>query len=197
MAKYKLSDIFPGNYPISQYFGANPNYYKKFGLAGHEGVDWALPTGTKLLAPFDNNIVIRTGWDASYGYYVVVWDNVQRCASWFCHLSRIYVTPGQRIKKGTVIGLSGNSGNTTGPHLHKGFVETDSYGNRLDRNNGYQGYKNVLSASLVYWVIYQLKQLAFALPKGKKPAQTPTEGKLTAEEVIAKDLAYQKTVFKA
>lgn len=153
MAKYTLSDLFPGNYPVSQYFGARPAYYRQFGLAGHEGVDWATPTGVQLLNPFKLGTILRTGWDGAYGYYVVVWDSVQKCAVWYCHLSRIYVYAGQRISRFHVVGLTGVSGNVTGPHLHCGFVETDAYGNRLNRNNGYQGFLNILNSNLVGWVL--------------------------------------------
>lgn len=203
MAKAKLGDIFPGNYRISQYFGQNSSYYKKFGLNGHEGVDWACPIGVKMLNPFDAGIVLRTGWDAIYGYYVVIWDAKQRVAAWFCHLSRIYVAPGQQVKLGFVLGLSGSTGNVSGPHLHFGFVTTDAYGNRLDRNNGYQGFKNVLDSRLVYWVIRALKktfgfkdQPLDANGKPMNKAEKPIERRMSAKAVMEKDLKKAKSVFK-
>jgi len=149
--RYTLSDIFEGNFPISQLYGARPWYYSKFGLRGHEGVDWATPVGIRLLCPFSKGIVIRTGWDGAYGYYVVIWDPIQKCAVWYCHMSRIHVTPGQQLLRGAIVGLTGASGNVSGPHLHCNFVTTDIYGNRLDRDNGYQGFKNILSQNLVIW----------------------------------------------
>lgn len=148
---YTLSDLFPGNYPISQVYGANPAYYSQFGLAGHEGVDWATPVGVQLLCPFNQGIILRSGWDPAYGYYLVIWDSVQLCAVWYCHLSRYYYNAGARIGRFAVVGLTGASGNVTGPHLHCNFVETDQNANRLDRNNGYQGFKNILSPKLVRW----------------------------------------------
>ncbi len=153
MAKYSLSDIFEGNYPISQPYGANPQYYKGFGLASHEGTDWALPVGVKLLNPFNVGQVLRAAYDPTYGYYVVIWDSVQKCAVWYCHLSRIDVKPGQRLNRFDVVGLSGRSGNVTGPHLHCNFVETDAYANRLNMNNGNQGFLNILDPKLVGWTL--------------------------------------------
>lgn len=141
MAKYKLSDLFEGNYKISQDFGANPAYYAQWGLAGHEGTDFATPIGVNVLAPFDGFILQdqdnpRSG---EYGEYVVIWDPVQKCAVWYCHLDSNFVSLGQKVTKGQIVGKTGNSGNTTGPHLHVNFVITDAYGNRLNTNNGFGG----------------------------------------------------------
>jgi murein DD-endopeptidase MepM/ murein hydrolase activator NlpD len=151
VAKYALSDIFQGTYPVSQYFGARPWYYLRFGLAGHEGVDWATPVGVKVLCPFARGQVLRSGWDNAYGWYVVVWDAVQRCGVWYAHLSKINVKAGQSVSRGATVGHTGRSGNVTGPHLHVNFVETDAKGNRLNRFNGYQGYLNILNNNLVSW----------------------------------------------
>lgn len=153
MAKYILGDIFEGDYPISQYYSNNPDYYKQFGFAGHEGVDWATPVGVKVLAPFDYEIIrdvddLKSG---AYGNHIVVWDPVQKCAVWYCHLSVNYKAIGDKGKKGDVIGLSGNSGNTSGPHIHVNFVETDANKNRLNTANGYKGFLNILDSNLVEW----------------------------------------------
>lgn len=151
MAKYTLSDLFEGDYPLSQYYGANPTYYKKFGLAGHEGVDWATPVGVKLLNPFAAGTILRAAWDPTYGYYVVIWDAAQKCAVWDCHLSKLSVKAGQRLARYAVVGLTGKSGNVTGPHLHANFVETDANANRLNMKNGYQGFINLLDKNKVGW----------------------------------------------
>ena len=152
MSKYVLSDIFKGDYPISQYFSQRPEYYSQFGFAGHEGVDWATPVGTPITAPFDGRIVQDNDpKDGVYGNYVVLWDYNQKCAVWFCHLDLNNVSIGDVVKKGQVLGKTGNSGNTSGPHLHFNFCETDSVGNRINKNNGYKGFLNVLNPILVEW----------------------------------------------
>lgn len=153
MGKYSISDIFEGDYPVSQKYGNNPSYYSQFGLAGHEGVDWATPIGVWLIVPFENGQILRTGWDPQYGYYVVIWDKVQKCAVWYCHMSSINVTAGQILSRGARVGKTGASGNVTGPHLHCDFVETDANANRLNTNNGYQGFLNILDPTLVTWNI--------------------------------------------
>lgn len=154
---YNLSDIFEGDYPITQTFGANPSYYGQFyiygvKMKGHEGVDWGTPVGVKILAPFDG-VVLRAGWQndfPNYGHAVCLWDSVQRCAVWYAHLSEVYVGVGNAVKKGFVMGKTGNSGNSTGPHLHFGIVETDANGNRLNQYDGWGGFINPLGSKITW-----------------------------------------------
>lgn len=155
MSKYKISDVFIGNYPVSQYFGERPDYYKQFGLAGHEGVDYATPVGVQIIAPFNGEILrdVDLPGDKDYGDFIVVWDPVQHCAVWYCHLSENRVSFGQKVTKGQVLGTTGNTGNSSGPHLHLGFTEGDANKNRLDKGNGYQGFKNILDPNLVQWAL--------------------------------------------
>lgn len=148
---YILSDIFEGNFPVTQIYGNNPSYYKQFSLAGHEGVDFGTPNGTPILAPFDGEILRDTVNDKDYGNFTVVWDSKQLCAVWFCHLQDVVTQVGDKVTKGQVLGHTNNTGNTTGPHLHFNFVETDANGNRLNKDNGYQGFLNALDPSLVTW----------------------------------------------
>lgn len=155
-----LGDIFQGNYPISQTFGARPSYYGQFYIygvrqKGHEGVDWATPTGVNITAPFDGK-VLRAGWQSdfpNYGKVVVLWDSVQKCAVWFCHLSSVSAKVGSAYKKGAVLGQTGATGNVTGAHLHFCIVYTDSNGNRLNQYDGYGGFFNCLDSSKVRWVL--------------------------------------------
>lgn len=155
MSKYKLSDIFEGDYPVTQRYGVNAAYYNQFGLAGHEGVDYGTPTGTAVLCPFEEGVILRDVDDpksGAYGEYIVVWDKVQKVAVWYCHLSVNYVAQGQVVKRGEIIGRTGNTGNSTGQHLHTNFVETDATGGRLNMSNGNQGFLNILDPNLVEWI---------------------------------------------
>lgn len=154
MAKYIVGDIFRGDYQVSQYYGNNPAYYKQFGFNGHEGVDWATPVGVEILAPFKRNVILQDQDDpksGAYGDYIVVWDPEQKCAIWYCHLSINNVENGKEYKKGTVLGKTGNTGNSTGPHLHVNFVETDVNGVRQNTGNGFKGMLNILDSNLVEW----------------------------------------------
>lgn len=85
----------------------------------HTGLDYAVPEGTIVRAT-RRGFVVRQGWDKDYGNYVVVssWHKTRRIHHWYCHLSKAVVFPGERVRGGNPIGLSGNTGNSTGPHLH-------------------------------------------------------------------------------
>ena len=103
---------------VSQFFGEHPEWYKKFGLAGHSGIDYAVPVGTTVLAAHAG--IVEVGSDPpGYGNYVRVVGG--QYTTLYAHLSRISVATGQRVSVGTVLGASGNTGNSTGPHLHFGL----------------------------------------------------------------------------
>jgi len=153
MAKYTLADTFIGNFPITQVYNANPQNYPMFIIPGHEGVDWGCPNGTQIISPFDGVILRDTFADKAYGNFTVVWDPVQKCALWYCHLQDLATHVGDRVVKGQLLGHTNNTGHSTGPHLHINFVETDATGNRLNLNNGKQGFLNILDPKLVGWKI--------------------------------------------
>ena len=104
-------------YPITQRFGENPADYKRFGLAGHNGVDWAVPEGTAVLAA-DSGIVVKSRFDpGGYGNYVEI-EHAGGLRTIYAHLSGAKVRENQFIEGGMLVGLSGNTGNSIGPHLH-------------------------------------------------------------------------------
>jgi len=82
----------------------------------HTGQDFAVPIGTPVLAA-GAGTVIFAGWDGAYGNAVHLL-HADGVATWYAHLSRIDVGPGNTLAAGEQIGLSGDTGNTTGPHLH-------------------------------------------------------------------------------
>lgn len=84
--------------------------------AYHKGVDWATPTGTKVVASCGGTVT-KAGWLGTYGYVIYIKHEDGR-ETRYAHLSKIYVSPGQKVKQGQKIALSGNTGNSTGPHLH-------------------------------------------------------------------------------
>jgi murein DD-endopeptidase MepM/ murein hydrolase activator NlpD len=81
----------------------------------HTGVDFAVPEGTNVLAVADGKIE-AANWGKAYGTQLV--QKVE--GGWFiyAHLSKALVKPGDKVKKGQHIAESGNTGNSTGPHLH-------------------------------------------------------------------------------
>lgn len=82
----------------------------------HEGMDFSAPVGTPVYATGDGTIV-SSGWNSGYGNAIDIshgYDYLTR----YAHLSKIYVRNGQEVKRGDLIGLVGNTGKSTGPHLH-------------------------------------------------------------------------------
>lgn len=105
---------------ITQGFGENPENYAIFGLPGHNGVDFGCVLGTPIRAAA-NGTVTSAKWDTSsakggYGMYVVI--DHGGFTTLYAHLSQFVVGAGTKVFKGNTIGLSGNTGNSTGPHLH-------------------------------------------------------------------------------
>lgn len=82
----------------------------------HNGTDFGVPVGTKVIAPADG-VVDKATYSRSAGYYLVL-RHRGSYSTVYMHLSKINVKPGQRVKMGSVIARSGNTGMSTGPHLH-------------------------------------------------------------------------------
>jgi murein DD-endopeptidase MepM/ murein hydrolase activator NlpD len=93
--------------------------YKKLGKwwskGYHTGVDYAVPEGTDVLAVADGKIE-AANWGKSYGTQLV--QKLDGGYFIYAHLSKTLVKAGDKVKAGQVIGKSGNTGNSTGPHLH-------------------------------------------------------------------------------
>jgi murein DD-endopeptidase MepM/ murein hydrolase activator NlpD len=83
----------------------------------HYGQDFSVPYGTDVYATGDG-MVIESGWNSGgFGNYIVI-DHGYGLQSTYGHLSRIKVPKGVNVKRGDLIGLSGNTGTSSGPHLH-------------------------------------------------------------------------------
>jgi murein DD-endopeptidase MepM/ murein hydrolase activator NlpD len=87
----------------------------KWSTGKHTGVDFAVPIGTPVLAVADGTIV-NANWGKAYGNQVI--QKVADGYVIYAHLNKARVKPGMVVKKGQIVGESGNSGNSTGPHLH-------------------------------------------------------------------------------
>lgn len=120
---------------LTQGFGVNPAAYAKFGLKGHNGLDYGCPTGTTVLACDDGTISFIGDDPTGYGHYVKIvhsWGE-----SLYAHLQNHLVTLGFPVKRGQAIALSGNTGNSTGPHLHFG-IRINPY----NKQDGWSGYSD-------------------------------------------------------
>ncbi len=89
---------------------------KRGASTNHKGVDWATPTGTAVMASC-GGVVTKAGWGSGYGYVVYIRHPDGR-ETRYGHLSKVLVSAGQSVSQGQKIALSGNTGNSTGPHLH-------------------------------------------------------------------------------
>ena len=115
-------------YYISSYYG-----YRKNPNTGaeelHRGVDIAVPTGTVVYAAHDGT-VMEAAYDSYYGNYVVITDS-KGYTTKYAHMDSLTVSAGQSVKKGDTVGESGNTGSSTGSHLHIECLYNGEYYNPL------------------------------------------------------------------
>jgi murein DD-endopeptidase MepM/ murein hydrolase activator NlpD len=93
--------------------------HKTQGLHGYNGVDYGMPVGTPLYAAAPGSVLISksAGWNGGYGNYVVI-KHPNGTQTVYGHMSGVIVSVGQNVVQGQLIGYSGNTGRSTGPHLH-------------------------------------------------------------------------------
>jgi len=96
----------------------------------HTGIDFPVPTGTRVQSVGTGTVVVA-GWGGSYGNNVVIKMSDGRYTQ-YAHLSRITVSKGQKVTAREQIGLSGATGNVTGPHLHFEARTGPAYGTDFD-----------------------------------------------------------------
>ncbi|MGW6904623.1 M23 family metallopeptidase [Streptomyces sp. NPDC054940] len=99
------------NHGLSAYFGQSGINW----MSVHTGIDFPVSYGTTVMAATDGTV--RTQWNSAYGNMMIVTAK-DGTETWYCHLSSYRVASGTTVKAGDPIAYSGNSGNSTGPHLH-------------------------------------------------------------------------------
>lgn len=106
--KHKPLDIL---YETSKYgFRDHKNYW------WHNGIDLRADIGTPVYAVADGTVKVAKDNPTGYGLYIVI--NHGTYGSLYAHLSQYHVFVGQEVNAGTIIGYTGNTGESTGPHLH-------------------------------------------------------------------------------
>lgn len=100
---------------LSSGFGAR-SAPTKGASTNHKGVDWATPIGTSVVAS-NAGTVVHAGWASGYGYAVYI-NHADGRQTRYGHLSKVLVKTGQTVAQGERIALSGNTGRSTGPHVH-------------------------------------------------------------------------------
>ena len=119
----------PGKTPVKNNTSGSSNYFRRpinggiktQGIHGHNGVDLASFGGVHIpvLAAADGVVIISksSGWNGGYGDYVVI-KHSNGMQTLYGHLSEVFVSSGDRVTKGQQIGKMGNTGQSTGVHLH-------------------------------------------------------------------------------
>ncbi len=141
MLKYPLKKIY-----ITQYFGENEDIYSQYGLKGHNGLDFRTkfddsPNGNMPVYPAKDGIVKEVGDQGTKGYGIFVklyHDNINE-ETVYAHLKEYFVKVGDKVfVEKTQLGITDNTGNSTGPHNHFGY-RPNGY-----KNDGYCGYVDPL-----------------------------------------------------
>ncbi|MEU9763128.1 LysM peptidoglycan-binding domain-containing M23 family metallopeptidase [Streptomyces sp. NPDC047985] len=115
----------PGNHTTA-YRASGSNWSS----GSHSGIDFPVFTGTSVKA-ITSGTVVTAGWGGAYGNQVVI-KHADGRYSQYGHLSSISVSAGQSVSPGQQIGLSGSTGNSTGPHLHFEVRTGPAYGSDID-----------------------------------------------------------------
>jgi len=105
----------------TQPFPNGPRIHQTQGLHGYRNsaVDWGMPLGTPLSAAAAGTVIIsrNSGWNGGYGNYVII-QHPNNTQTIYGHMTNTIVSVGQHVSQGELIGYSGSTGNSTGPHLH-------------------------------------------------------------------------------
>ncbi|HXF64558.1 MAG TPA: M23 family metallopeptidase, partial [Caldilineaceae bacterium] len=165
-----LARPYQGLFGISQLWGENAAFYSQYSydgvpLLGHNGVDFLTPPGTPVLATEGGEVVMAGFEPGGFGNFVLLahpWGE-----SVYAHLAVIAVQVGQRVGRGQVLGQSGNSGGSTGPHLHfairiRPYLRTDGWG-------GYSDPLPYLDPRDIQWPAYMLGGASLGAVEGAVP----------------------------
>ncbi|WP_443071426.1 M23 family metallopeptidase [Streptomyces sp. NBC_01465] len=119
-----------GSAPVEADLGTGYRTPGGWAAGYHTGIDFPVSSGTKIKA-VNAGTVVTSGWQGSYGNAVIIKhkDGVYTLSA---HLTSTSVSAGQKVKAGQKIGLSGTTGNSTGPHLHFEARSSNSYGAHVD-----------------------------------------------------------------
>jgi murein DD-endopeptidase MepM/ murein hydrolase activator NlpD len=169
-ATFRVSQPFGGHYYMESpgYLdtdskGAKRGKKTKFGDAKyftdlHLGIDYACPIGTAVRAVESGKVVAAGTYDETGEHYMILLihrDDTHKVVAFYTHLSRFNVPVGKVVEKGTIIARSGNSGMSSGPHLHfelrVGPVENIVYSHRWMRWNAarFMGSGDLINSPLI------------------------------------------------
>jgi hypothetical protein len=113
----KLIKPVDDKFPITQLYGENKNLYPQNGNKGHSGIDWGCPVGSQIYAAHDGKVIMANPDKTGYGEHIRI-QHKNGYVTIYGHLSAYRVKVGDNVKAGDVIGYSGNTGWSSGPHTH-------------------------------------------------------------------------------
>lgn len=116
---------FHGQFPVSQEFGAELDWYIKVMGYPHNGIDYAMPIGTAVLTCDEGTVAYADNVPDSDGCGINIVHKWGMSQYW--HLNKLLVKYGEKVTRGQYIGDSGKTGWATGPHLHFG-IKVNGYG---------------------------------------------------------------------
>lgn len=144
-----ISPIMDKQIKISQKYGNDliingKHLYAKFWFKWHEGCDFACPIGTVLYAWLTGEVTVKDTGKLWYWLHVMISKPTDTWSSWilYAHLSGTHLKTGDKITEGQLIGKSGNSGNSTAPHLHFSIRFRDKEWKVINYGNWYNGREN-------------------------------------------------------
>ena len=128
IAELELTTVWPSRGYVSDEFGTWEQWRKDLGLGPHSGIDIANDVGLpgEPITPFIAGKVIKVDYDGGddCGVFVKVRHD-HNITSLYCHMLTALAIEGQDVQQGTIIGLMGSTGESTGPHLHFGVYVYD------------------------------------------------------------------------
>lgn len=113
-----------GGYNLSSGYGLRIDPFTQ-AMAKHEGLDFAAPVGTPIIASA-HGVISRAGWDSQYGNVVEI-NHAEGFKTRYAHASQLLVRTGQTVKKGDMIAKVGNTGRSSGPHLHYEVIRAGAH----------------------------------------------------------------------
>ena len=185
-----LSDLFIGNYKLTQGWGARPEVYAKWGHKGHNGWDFIFPRGTQVIATEAGKVLKVVFEDGGFGNYVKLLH--KQGEIWFvtvyAHLERAMVEAGQKVRKFQLLGTGDSTGFSSADHLHFGIYFSDKDGNKLYPTNGYGGYHDPGDKGQITWKIENPTEPAKPLEEAENLVVTKSDW----EKLLGNSLKWDK-----
>ncbi len=155
----------PGRlFRITQRFYDRPEYYTKYGLKAHGGIDLSPPIpgmkGMTVYAPHEGYITTNDFGSKGFGKHIYITSEPYdregtRRQTVLAHFDSFLVHGGQFVAAGDPVGIMGTTGDSTNVHCHFGYRRVDEDGNVLEPKNGFNGFIDV-SPYVHYWTLSTL-----------------------------------------